>query len=353
MHPIGRYADRGIPWRRGYLLHGVPGGGKTSLIGAIAGELDAKVFWLSLGTPGMSDQALSALLAAPQVTFGSVVVIEDIDAAFPDARLLSTRQKRQEEEEAAAQHEIEEQLETYRFGLQTQVDAGRMMPMQMEQAMRQHKTSLQAQHASSGGKAAVSVAYSTVTLAGVLNALDGLHAGEGRIVIMTTNRRDVLDPALVRPGRIDVEVPFLHTTAGQLRDLFTMFYSSYEEQDTDEGSSMGAAEAAAATTIGPLSRTRVAASDELRKNARTFAELVPAGQYTAAEIMGYMLKHDSQQSALAGAAALARGADVGAHQALVTLPNALRTGLGNGRSAGDSEDSRDVGGELAAATRPS
>ena len=94
-------------------------------------------------------------------------------------------------------------------------------------------------------------------------------------------------------------------------------------------------------------------SDELRKNARTFAELVPAGQYTAAEIMGYMLKHDSQQSALAGAAALARGADVGAHQALVTLPNALRTGLGNGRSAGDSEDSRDVGGELAAATRPS
>ena len=70
-----RYADRGIPLRRGYLLYvsssvlvseccvcvcvtpslahqGVPGGGKTSLIGAMAGELDAKVFWLSLATRG-------------------------------------------------------------------------------------------------------------------------------------------------------------------------------------------------------------------------------------------------------------------------------------------------------------
>ena len=53
------YADRGIPWRRGYLLHGVPGGGKTSLIGALAGELNARIFWLSLSTPGMNDALLN------------------------------------------------------------------------------------------------------------------------------------------------------------------------------------------------------------------------------------------------------------------------------------------------------
>ena len=33
------YSERGIPYRRGYLLHGIPGGGKSSLIMAVASEL--------------------------------------------------------------------------------------------------------------------------------------------------------------------------------------------------------------------------------------------------------------------------------------------------------------------------
>ncbi|KIJ50440.1 hypothetical protein M422DRAFT_96980, partial [Sphaerobolus stellatus SS14] len=42
------YADRGIPFRRGYLLHGVPGSGKSSLIHAIAGELALDIYVVSL-----------------------------------------------------------------------------------------------------------------------------------------------------------------------------------------------------------------------------------------------------------------------------------------------------------------
>jgi len=33
------YAERGIPFRRGYLLYGAPGSGKTSVIHSLAGEL--------------------------------------------------------------------------------------------------------------------------------------------------------------------------------------------------------------------------------------------------------------------------------------------------------------------------
>ncbi|KZP24079.1 hypothetical protein FIBSPDRAFT_857502 [Athelia psychrophila] len=43
-----RYADRGIPFRRGYLLHCVPGSSKSSLIHAIAGELMLDICTLSL-----------------------------------------------------------------------------------------------------------------------------------------------------------------------------------------------------------------------------------------------------------------------------------------------------------------
>ncbi len=46
------YADRGIPFRRGYLLHGVPGSGKTSLIHAVAGALGLDIYVISLSSKG-------------------------------------------------------------------------------------------------------------------------------------------------------------------------------------------------------------------------------------------------------------------------------------------------------------
>jgi chaperone BCS1 len=45
-----------------------------------------------------------------------------------------------------------------------------------------------------------------VSFSGLLNALDGVRSQEGRILFMTTNHRDRLDPALMRPGRADVHV---------------------------------------------------------------------------------------------------------------------------------------------------
>lgn len=42
-----------------------------------------------------------------------------------------------------------------------------------------------------------------LTFSGFLNAIDGVRSQEGRIIVMTTNFKDKLDPALLRPGRID------------------------------------------------------------------------------------------------------------------------------------------------------
>ena len=42
-----------------------------------------------------------------------------------------------------------------------------------------------------------------VTLSGLLNALDGVSSREGRVLFLTTNHPERLDPALVRPGRVD------------------------------------------------------------------------------------------------------------------------------------------------------
>ena len=74
------YAERGIPHRRGYLLYGAPGAGKTSLIHSIAGELNLDVYILSLTRMGMDDASLNSTIA--ELPNQCIVLIEDIDAAF-------------------------------------------------------------------------------------------------------------------------------------------------------------------------------------------------------------------------------------------------------------------------------
>lgn len=64
----------------------------------------------------------------------------------------------------------------------------------------------------------------SITLGGLLNALDGTLTPHGLIVIMTTNNIDDLDPALIRPGRVDIMEEFGNLTGEQVKRIFTHFY---------------------------------------------------------------------------------------------------------------------------------
>ncbi|KAJ7724465.1 BCS1 N terminal-domain-containing protein [Mycena maculata] len=163
------YADRGIPYRRGYLLHGPPGSGKTSFIQALAGSLSYDICLLNLSERGLADDKLNHLLSnAPERSF---VLIEDVDAAF------------------------NKRIQTSADGYQ-----------------------------------------SSVTFSGFLNALDGVASGEERIIFMTTNHVEQLDPALIRPGRVDFSALIDNASPLQARTLFQRFYGegSNVELNPDE-----------------------------------------------------------------------------------------------------------------------
>lgn len=63
-----------------------------------------------------------------------------------------------------------------------------------------------------------------LTLSGLLNGLDGVVASEERIIFMTTNHIDRLDPAIIRPGRVDSRIFIGNVTEEQARTMFLKFY---------------------------------------------------------------------------------------------------------------------------------
>ena len=79
------YYDRGIPYRRGYLLHGPPGSGKSSFIQALAGHLDYNIAILNLSERGLTDDRLNHLLTV--IPRRTLVLLEDADAAFSNRRV--------------------------------------------------------------------------------------------------------------------------------------------------------------------------------------------------------------------------------------------------------------------------
>nr|CAI5854383.1 unnamed protein product [Callosobruchus analis] len=155
------YTDRGIPYRRGYLLYGPPGCGKSSFITALAGELGFSISVLNLSERGLSDDRLNHLLStAPQQ---SILLLEDIDAAF------------------VSREETPQQKSAYE-GL------------------------------------------NRVTFSGLLNCLDGVASSEARMMFMTTNYIERLDPALIRPGRVDLKEYIGWCSANQIEKMFLRFY---------------------------------------------------------------------------------------------------------------------------------
>lgn len=64
-----------------------------------------------------------------------------------------------------------------------------------------------------------------VTLSGLLGAIDGVAAQEGRLLFATTNKYSALDSALIRPGRLDVHIKFDNSGRREIEELFNYFFS--------------------------------------------------------------------------------------------------------------------------------
>jgi mitochondrial chaperone BCS1 len=72
-----------------------------------------------------------------------------------------------------------------------------------------------------------------VTLSGLLNVLDGFRAPENVLFVMTRNKIEVLDPALLRPGRIDFRLLLGKATDRQKVELYARFFPQASEFEAE------------------------------------------------------------------------------------------------------------------------
>jgi chaperone BCS1 len=86
------FLGRGIPYRRGYLLHGPPGTGKSSAVLAVASALRMDIAILNLASANLEDHELLALLA--DVPANAILLIEDIDCVFVQRKATDEKANR-------------------------------------------------------------------------------------------------------------------------------------------------------------------------------------------------------------------------------------------------------------------
>jgi len=159
------YLERGIRYKRNYILYGPPGTGKTSLINIIASIYDFNMYIINISD--VNDSIFIKLIST--IPSNSILILEDIDCLFVD-RLTETQ------------------------------------------------------------------IQSNISFSTILNVLDGFLCKNKLITFMTTNYKDKLDNALIRPGRIDYIMKFDYATKTQIEDMYNSYFSDNEYEKRNETS---------------------------------------------------------------------------------------------------------------------
>lgn len=210
------YKNRDIPYTRGYLFYGHPGTGKTSMIKGLSLYCKRHIHYLILSNIS-SDIELFELLSNINYR-DTILVIEDIDCMDKIVKDRSILKKELELKELELKElELKEIEKNNKINLiHKQISDLEFIDKPVYKTSEYgYKLNDQPEKNSK-----------TLTLSGLLNALDGPFTRDGRIMIMTTNHPDILDTALIRPGRVDVKYLFDYCDKQQIKELYEMFFET-------------------------------------------------------------------------------------------------------------------------------
>jgi hypothetical protein len=171
------YYRMGIPYTLGILMHGPPGCGKTSTIKAIARDTDRHIITVTLSDTTTKSQ-LNSLFYNESISVMENGIQKNYIIPF-DKRLY-----------------VIEDIDCL-----TDIVSNRM----------ENDKNI------GSGDDRINLSY-------LLNVLDGVLETPGRILIMTTNYPEKIDVALIRPGRVDLNIYVGKATLKMVKDMYYFFF---------------------------------------------------------------------------------------------------------------------------------
>jgi len=211
------YYDKGIPYSIGIGMHGPPGTGKTSLIKAIANYTNRHVIVISLKLIKTKKELDSIFFEERysrdnkkcSVSFDKkIIVFEDIDCV---GDIVLDREKNKNKNITG----LGKKLDFGELSSTSKINLGDLLETMAATEKETDKKFVLPKMPNDD---------EPITLDDILNLWDGIRETPGRIMIISSNHYHDLDPALIRPGRIDITLELSYASHETIKEIYTHLF---------------------------------------------------------------------------------------------------------------------------------